>query len=96
MVTCVYVGGIEVSATFATKRDRQLVLTSAKKTGLEPPQLLDRLEMGGARHMEVRLEVSSLWLEDIHTSQAVSGHTPSCHQQGTYCFVRYRFFDLGT
>lgn len=86
VVRCAYVGGVEVAATVSTKRDQQLVLSSAERAGWEPSTLPD---MGGARKWQVELQVKSLWMEvDNHPRSATN-------KQPVYCFVRYRFFDLG-
>lgn len=87
VVTCAYVGGVEVSATFSSKRDRQLVLSSLDTASCEPSKLLD---MGGVRQWEVELQVQYLWIENrtVFHGSATKG-------QPVHCFLRYRFFDLG-
>jgi hypothetical protein len=88
VVRCAYVGGVEVSAAFSTKRDRQLVLSSLE-SACGPSKLLDVGGEGeeGPRHWEVDLQVQSLWVEDQTVFES--------SRQPVHCFLRYRFFDLG-
>lgn len=87
VVTCAYVGGVEVSVAFSSKRDRQLLLSTADPASCQLSKLVD---VGGARQWEVELQVKSLWIEDgtVSSSSAIT-------KQPVHCFVRYRFFDLG-
>ena len=85
VVTCSYVGGVEVSASFPNSRDRELVLSCVEKSGYHPDDLL---EIGGASKWEVKLEVSALWVQNDLMALA------SC-ETNVLCFVRYKFFDLG-
>ena len=84
-VTCSYVGGVEISAAFASKRDRQLVLSAAEQAGWQPAKLLD---VGGrAKMWEVTMTVTSLWLQRKCLLGTGKDHS--------WCFVRYKFFDMG-
>ena len=85
VVTCAYVGGVELSAAFSTKADRQLVLSNLDPASCRPNRLQD---VGGATQWEVELQVKSLWIEDMTALQSSTSGT-------THCFLRYRFFDLG-
>lgn len=85
MVACAYVGGVEVSASFASKRDRQLVLSAAEQAGWQPARLLD--VGGGAKQWEVTMAVTSLWLQHKCLLGTSGDHS--------WCFVRYKFFDVG-
>lgn len=85
MATCAYVGGVEVSVSFASKLEREQVLLAAEQAGWQPARLLD--VGGGAKQWEVTLEVASLWLQRKCLVGGAREHS--------WCFVRYKFFDLG-
>ena len=89
VVQCHYVGGVEVCASFNSEKDRELVLAEAEKVGWEPPKLGGPGEEpgGGVEMWEVQLDVVSLTVEK-KCAVSASG-------QAMYCFLRYRFFDLG-
>lgn len=84
VVTCTYVGAVEMSAAFSTKADRQLVLSNLDMA--KPHKLQD---VGEATQWEVELQAKSLWTEDRTVSHS------SAVDDTMHCFLRYRFFDLG-
>ena len=86
-ISCAYVGGVEISAAFSSKRDRQQVLSAAEQAGWQPPKLLDLDVGGGAKHWAMTLEVTSLWVQ--------RGVLLGANEEHSWCFVRYKFFYLG-
>lgn len=83
LITCDYVGGVEVSGVFSSQRDQQLILSSQEGQAMEDEEV---------EQWEVELEVMSLWAETKNVCGCLSGAKES---NCSYCFVRYRFFDLG-
>lgn len=79
-------GGVEVCAGFSSEKDRELVVAAAERVGLEPPKLESPGE--GPVMWELELRVALLVVESKRVVSASS-------KDNMYCFLRYRFFDLG-
>lgn len=95
VVSCAYVGGVEVSAVFSSKRDKEMVMSSAEREGWESGTMLRPSPPGGGgatRQWEVTLEVGSVWLQQQSMLIRTAAGSGCSHMM---CFVRYRFFDLG-
>lgn len=94
-----YIGGVEVTATFSSRQDHELVLTTAKKLGWQPPCLLSEISgVGVAKQWEVWLDVGMLWLDEktIHIGMPPMAQiTPLKAGAQMLSYIRYRFFDLG-
>lgn len=70
----------------SSDRDREVLLTAAEKAGWEPPRLEET--GGGVRMWEVAVSVA--WLV-VEGKRVLAGSS----KEKMYCFLRYRFFDLG-
>lgn len=89
LVTCAYIGAVEMSAAFTNTRDRELLLSSARKCGWEAPRLhVTNRREGQDGSWEVEVRVLGLWAQR-KTTRTMSANPPPL------AFVRYRFFDLG-
>ena len=90
LVTCAYVGAVEVSAGFTSTRDRELLLYSARKCGWEAPclQSVISTKQGEDGRWEVDVRVVGLWAQMKVRSRMLANPPP-------LAFIRYRFFDLG-
>lgn len=87
-----YVGGVELTLSFAREEDRELVLSHAARLGWKPNPTAE-LSIGScATQQKLRFEITidSLCVSVDDVIVPVNGE-PSYKS----CFVRYRFFSLG-
>lgn len=83
-----YVGGVEVSAGFCSKKDRQLVLSLAEQCGWRSSDWTQ--QEGRGQCWKVEMQALGLWLQ-MKTLFAIT----ATEREHMLCFVKYRFFDLG-